>query len=84
VKVYKYLWISASEDGEPNSFLSEAGLEDALNELPHLVEPIEFLTEDDLLRKKGSEMYWDENEALLLKIEVIIPKPVKTVTKWSV
>ena len=64
----KYLLIKASEDGEPCTFL------DDLAEL--LENPVENYGVErffDAIPEK-SPMYWNDRDALLLKIEVLRPR----------
>ena len=83
--VFKYLLISPSEDGEPNTFMNEEGLQDMFDEFPDLTEIPKFLTRDELTSKgyNLSEMYWKENERVLLKIEFLVPTPKKVEIEWS-
>lgn len=75
----KYFIIGMSEDGEPFHYImTKKRLQEFLEENPEQ----EFMTEEDLKENRDLN-YWND-AILIIKGEIVIPKPVEVVTKFEV
>jgi hypothetical protein len=74
--VSKYILIQPDEDGNPITWLSDEETRD-----------ITKLMEDYEIQEWVSDMsdpnYWGDGKAMLLKVKVANPKPVKVIDKWE-
>lgn len=75
----EYMLIQFSDDGNPIRFLTESGLQELLKD------PLgTYGVERFLAGYVGTPAYWEVGSALLLRVEVLVPEPVVTVTSWEI
>ncbi len=74
----KYLLLKSDEDGDVTTFLNDADLDELLTNPTEYIGVEGFITE---VNDDTNPMDWDEGEALLLKIEVLVPEVVATAFK---
>jgi hypothetical protein len=73
----KYFVIGMSEDGDPFHYImSKEELEEFLEENEQ-----DFMSEKDLEDHSDSN-YWNDS-ILIIKGEIVIPKPIEVVTKYK-
>ena len=75
-----YLLIQRDEDGNPNTFLDEPigeFLNSALEEYG-----VKEFKDAAYLKENSDPNFWPAGVAVLAKIEVVVPKPVRS--KWSI
>jgi hypothetical protein len=77
----RWLLVKGDEDGNPITWLDEGDLERLLGNPEEERGVTRFLAE---VPEREDPNYWPEGVAMLLKAEVVVPKPVDVVKKWSV
>lgn len=77
----RWLLVKGDEDGNPITWLDEDDLERLLGNPEEEHGVTRFLAEVPELLDPN---YWPDGYAVLLKAEIVVPKPVEVVKKWSV
>lgn len=67
----QWLLLQGNEDGNPTRWLTQEQLDEILED-PEGWDVSKFL---DLTAKELNPQYWVHGEAMLLKVEVVIPQP---------
>jgi hypothetical protein len=78
--VTQWILIKGSEEGNPIGWLDENDLESLLED-PTSNGVTRFLAE---VPEREDPNYWPEGHAVLLKAEIVVPRPVEVIKKWSV
>lgn len=81
-RTHGYALIQPDEDGQVVRFVTEAELREDLDEQQHYRPDARsnFLAE---VPDQTDPQYWGERDVLVIRYEVIVPKPVETVTEWE-
>ena len=79
----KYALLRPDEDGNCFRMLDEKELKELLENAEEYWGITHFVTEEEY-KKESNLHYWKEGWGMLMEIEIIIPKPVKIVEKYSI
>lgn len=72
-----YAIIQSSEDGVPITYIEMVELED-INQL------MENYGIEEWVEKFSDPNYWESNQAMLVEVRCINPKPKKVVDSWEI
>lgn len=79
----KYAILQGNEDGDPFTIVGEINEGRPLSQVMEDYGIERWLTPEQY-KQEPDPNYWVEGTALLMKVDIIFPKPVERVTEWSV
>lgn len=74
-----YILLHPDEDGNPVTFLENSEVED----IKELMKDYGIHTWIESFEGRTDPQTWDEEEAMLLEVELKVPRPIKVVEKYE-